>query len=405
MTYEAGNNLKVSLLTGGGDPNYAIPLTCSLIENGVFVDFIGSDTMKDDPLFADSTRVRYWNLRGNQDRRAPLIKKIIRVWRYYCRLVKYCLATDSRIIHVLWLNKITYFDRTLMNVFYKALGKTVVFTAHNVNAGKRDGNDSILNRCTLKFLYHIVDKVIVHTNRMKSQLVDEFKICESKILVMPFGINQFIPCTELSAMEAKKSLGILPDSRTILFFGRIVPYKGLEYLIPAFATAKKQDGEMMLIIAGMIERGCDSYWERIQQLIKTAGVSDSILYRLEFIADKDIEIFFKASDLLVLPYKHIFQSGPLFTAFRFGLPVVATDVGSIREDVEVGQNGFICKQQDSSDMAEKIGGYFESDLYRNLSQRRERIITHANTRYSWEKNGRLLKSVYRSLLECRSTGR
>ena len=57
----------------------------------------------------------------------------------------------------------------LLMLYYKLLGKRIVFTAHNVNAGKRDSNDSWLNRLSLKVQYNLSDHLFVHTEGMKSE--------------------------------------------------------------------------------------------------------------------------------------------------------------------------------------------------------------------------------------------
>ncbi len=69
---------------------------------------------------------------------------------------------------------------------------------------------------------------------------------------------------------------------------------------------------------------------------------------------------------MVLPYKEIFQSGVLFLAYPFGLPVVATDVGSFREEIVEGSTGFLCKPGDPAELAKAVETYFASDLYKNL---------------------------------------
>ena len=70
---------------------------------------------------------------------------------------------------------------------------------------------------------------------MKGELVAEFDVVEDKISVIPFGINNTVPDTSLSTAEAKRQLGLSQRDRTLLFFGNIAPYKGLEYLIAAFS--------------------------------------------------------------------------------------------------------------------------------------------------------------------------
>jgi D-inositol-3-phosphate glycosyltransferase len=388
--------MKISLLTGGDDPNYAFPLSSSLSSQGIEVDFIGNDEMQQAEII-NNKNINYLNLRGDQSENTPIQKKVFRLLRYYLKLITYAAKTDSRLFHILWLNKFIYFDRTFLNIYYKMLGKTLVFTAHNVNAGERDGDDNSLNRLTLKFLYKIVDHIFVHTMIMKQQLVEDFDIDEDKITVISFGINRFIPRSVLSSRQATEKLNLAANTKTILFFGRIAPYKGLSYLVSALANLKRKGDDFKLIIAGKLQRNCDQYWKDIEQIIEEYDLEDLIIRKVHFIPDEDIEIYFKAADVLILPYKHIFQSGPLFMSYNFGLPVIASDVGSFREDVIEGETGYICKAEDPVDLAAKIEMYFQSDLFKNLETNREKIMKFANEKYSWETVGQKTYEIYRRL--------
>ena len=135
--------MKITLLTGGDDPNYAFPLVTSLISNDIDVDFIGSDKMQD-PIITSKPQINYLNFRGDQSEVAPLKDKIKRILVYYWKLIKYSASTDSKIFHILWLNKFIYLDRTLLNLYYKLTGKKLVLTAHNINDRARDGRDNII---------------------------------------------------------------------------------------------------------------------------------------------------------------------------------------------------------------------------------------------------------------------
>lgn len=384
---------RVSLLTGGQDLHYALGLLSGLVQQDLDVEFIGNDAMQT----ADATKypnVKYINLRGDQSANAPTMEKVKRVLKYYYKLLKYAAQTDSKIFHILWLNKFTYIDRTLVNLYYKMLGKKILYTAHDINYRELVGQDSFLNSFTLRFMYNLVDHIFVHTEVMKQQLQKIYNVAGEKISVVPFGVNEVIPSTDLSTVNARYKLNVGADQKVILFFGNIAPYKGLEFLIQAMDRLKNKVENIKLIVAGRIKHDCQMYWETLEKMIDNYHLNGNVIYRTEYIPENEAEIYFKCADLLVLPYKHIFQSGLIYTSYRFGLPVVATDVGSLRDDVVEGETGFVCRPEDPEDLSEKIAAYFSSDLYRGLDQVRGKIIEYAAEKYSWAKAGKMAAEVY-----------
>ena len=111
-----------------------------------------------------------------------------------------------------------------------------------------------------------------------------------------------------------------------------------------------------------------------------------------------MEIFFKAADVLVIPYVQIFQSGVPFLAYSFGLPVIATDVGSLREDVIEGRTGSICRPQDPRDLAQAIRTHFDSELQQHPQATRQSIRDHATERHSWARVAAITEQAYRRVL-------
>ena len=388
--------IRISLLTGGGDKPYALGMAAALTSVGIHVDFVGSDDLSVPELLANP-RLNFLNLRGDQREDASTKAKVLRVLKYYARLIGYAAKAKPKLFHILWNNKFQLFDCTLLMLYYKLLSKRVIFTAHNVNAGKRDQNDSWLNRISLKVQYSLCDHVFVHTDGMKSEMTSEFRIPERKVSVIPFGINNTVQSTSLSSAEAKRQLGTSGDDRAVLFFGNIAPYKGLEYLISAFAELLNKDRSYRLIIVGK-PKGSEGYWKQIHQRIARSGIRDRVIERIEYIPDEETELFFKAADVLILPYTRVFQSGVLFLGYSFGLPAIASDVGTLKEEIIEGQTGFVFKPQDSSDLASKIDKYFRSELFRDLETRRAEIKAYANERYSWDKVAAVTTSVYSRFL-------
>ena len=389
--------VRVALLTGGGDKPYALGLASALVAQGVSFDFIGSDEV-DGPELHGTPQVNFLNLRGDQRSDASRWRKALRVARYYARLVRYAASAKPEIFHILWNNKFELFDRTLLMLYYRLLGKRIILTAHNVNSAERDANDSFVNRLSLGIQYRLSDHIFVHTAKMKNGLVHEFHVPEVKVSVIPFGINDTVPNSELTAREAKWMLGVSGSEKAMLFFGHIAPYKGLEDLVAALARLEGKGEGYRLIIAGR-PKGCDAYWNEIQRVICRSGVADRIIQKIEYIPDEKVEVFFKAADVLVLPYTHIFQSGVLFLGYNFGLPAIASDVGSLREDVVEGRTGYLFRPRDPEDLARALRDYFESDLYRHLESRRREIRDFASQRYSWAEVGEITKRVYLQLMQ------
>jgi D-inositol-3-phosphate glycosyltransferase len=392
----APSTLHVALLTGGGDKPYALGLAATLVSHNISLDFIGSDDLSVPELLTNS-QINFLNLRGDQRPEASLPAKVLRILSCYAKLILYAATAEPKLFHILWNNKFELFDRTLLMLYYKLLGKRVVFTAHNVNAGKRDSNDSWLNQTSLKIQYRLSDHIFVHTNGMKNELVVDFRVPKDKVTVVPFGINNTVPNSRLSNVEAKQQLRVNDGDKALLFFGNIAPYKGLEYLISAFSTLLSKDRSYRLIIVGRL-KGSENYWKQIQRAITRSGIRDRIIQRIEYIPDELTELYFKAADVLILPYAHVFQSGVLFLGYSFGLPAIAADVGSLKEEIVEGQTGFVFKPRDSSDLARTIDKYFESELFRDLESRRLEIKEYANERYSWNKVAAITTAVYSNLI-------
>ena len=126
---------------------------------------------------------------------------------------------------------------------------------------------------------------------------------------------------------------------------------------------------------------------------------DQVIQRIEHIPDDEAEIYFKAADVLIVPYIHIFQSGVPFLAYSFGLPVIATDVGSLCEDIVEGENRFclptarfVRSGRDHSRSTSR------ANYLRDLESRRLEIKEYANERYSWDKVAAITTAVYSNLL-------
>lgn len=388
--------MRVSLLTGGEDPEYAIPLAAALADRGIQIEFIGNDDMGRASCL-ERPGIEFLNLRGSQDPQTLLCSKIARILRFYQKLISYTLKTKSGVFHILWMNRFDVLDRTVVNAFYKLNRKKLVFTAHNVNAGKRDGTDTWMNRASLRAMYSMLDHIFVHTEHAKEELLREYGVKPSKVTVIPFGLNTYAPDTTLSKSEARRRLGLRDGEKVLLFFGLIAPYKGLDLLLAAMPAVSRTLPECRLIVAGSAKAGCEAYWQSLRSRLESDPVRSRIVLKDEFIPDNEVPILFKATDVLVLPYRAIYQSGPLSLAYRFGVPVIAARVGSFEREVIPNVTGILCESENPRDLARAIQQYFGSELYLDGEPAQKRIRELALEKYSWERISRTIVEVYASL--------
>lgn len=158
---------------------------------------------------------------------------------------------------------------------------------------------------------------------------------------------------------AARSLGLDPALRTVLFFGLIRDYKGLDLLIEAFA--RLGEGHQLLI-AGEPYGDFGKY----QRMIDQHPLRHRIVAHARYIADAEVPAFFSVADCLVLPYKGATQSGVTAIAFHFGVPVIATDVGGLAEIVTHERTGLIVPRPDAEAIAQGLKTFFEGDRSQRL---------------------------------------
>jgi beta-1,4-mannosyltransferase len=130
------------------------------------------------------------------------------------------------------------------------------------------------------------------------------------------------PC-QISRQDARQDLGLNPDEKVLLFFGRIRDYKNVPQLIDIFRATPGVN--LRLVIAGRPEASAIA-------LLQTLAQTDPrIQLHLEFINGDRAQVFFQAADLVVLPYREILNSGSALLALSFNCPVLVPNRGSMGE--------------------------------------------------------------------------
>jgi glycosyltransferase involved in cell wall biosynthesis len=185
--------------------------------------------------------------------------------------------------------------------------------------------------------YRRADRVIVHGRRHVETVRDKIGIPQHRI--------HFVPHVAIGD-RVDFGVGTPEDDNTVLFFGRIWGYKGLEYLIRAEPLISREIPAVRIIIAG---KGED--FEKYRKLMVNPArfeVHDA------WVTDGDRCGFFQRAAVVALPYISASQSGVIPIAFSHAKPVVATCVGALPEYVDHGRTGLLVPPRDERALAEAI---------------------------------------------------
>ncbi len=314
------------------------------------------------------------------------MKKAFKYVHYLYRLFVYSKNNKNKIVHFQFFRR-----RGDILLFYimSLFGIKLVFTAHNIMPHEKN----ILDKFLQNLVYRSAGAIIVHSEYIKKKLLMNFRINEKKIHVIPHGnFDIYLQESGISRSEARKKLGLSQDDKVLLFFGYIREYKGLDLLLDAFANAGTSDDNLKLVIAGRPMNEA----LRAKYLSKIAGISANgkIVTRLDFIPSGEIQDYFEASDIVILPYKNIDHSGIVHLAYSFHKPVIVSQVGDFPETIEHGKSGFVLNENTPARLSEQI---LEAvgDMKKLLKM--GEYAGHLNdTKYSWINISRKTAEVYRS---------
>lgn len=184
---------------------------------------------------------------------------------------------------------------------------------------------------------------------------------------------------------AREILGIPLDKKVLLFFGFIRDYKGLDVLLEAIS---KLSDEYLLVIAGEVYGDFDKY----DSIIADLTIENRIKKFIRYVDDKEVPLFFSASDVCVQPYKSATQSGIVGISFHFELPIIATDVGGLREIIEEYHTGIVVEQAHSELIKDAVIEFFsgDSNIFKDNIRRFKEIC-------SWKSFAENLLKLYQSL--------
>ena len=335
------------------DPAHMTPyydgwLCEALASAGCDVRLVASRYLYDPKLPASScfkTDAHYFRLLNSRHLlQYPRLRKILRAICYpvdHVRLLNKIAVDPPDVFHAQW-TRLPLFDALLLDRV-RAYGIPIAYTVHETIPLFA----SIGVKQRLERVYRKADALIFHAEANRADFCRVFPtIPADRLHVIP----HLMPLPTLPAGAdrhlARLRLNLPTEAPILLFFGSLRPYKGVDLLLDAFARAVEARSDLRLVIAGSPHDADPVLVDRLK------ACESGVDARLEYIPSDEAWLYHVAADVIVFPYRRIYQSGALLTAMSYRRAVIAAAVGALPETVD--GNGWVVPPDNPAALAEAM---------------------------------------------------
>ena len=285
------------------------------------------------------------------------------------------------VLHVQETNDFWYDLTLLLNKM-----PPLVTTIHDVFRHPGDRGTTPGSEYTRRIALSRSQQLIVHAEVLKDALIKQFHVSEQRVNVLPHG--------ELGSMYQRlgSNKDVVREPYTLLFYGRIWPYKGLKYLIEAMPLIAERIPEVKLIIAG---RG-----ENIDQYFSNGYEEKHYEILNRYIPAEEVADLFQRSTATILPYIESSQSGVAAIAYATGTPVIASNIGGLGEMIRHEKDGLLVPPGDVRALADAIIRLLsDGELQHQL---RTAALIRCQEDLNWSKIAAQTVEVYRKAIDVKS---
>ncbi len=315
-------------------------------------------------------------------RRENYLRTLFRLWRRWRKI-------RPQILHIQSL--LAPRKEALLFLLCRLLGIQVVMTAHNVLPHEVRAFEEYF----YTLYYRLADALIVHSEQNRRRLLELVPALDPRRLyVVEHGNYEHFRDLELDRQEARQQLGLSSTAQVVLFFGALRPYKGVDLWIQAVGPVRRSCPDALFVVAGHVLVGEGAAYER-QAAALGLGPEDLEL-RFSYLSTAQAISYVCACDLVVLPYREIYQSGVLLWAYSFGRPVLATRVGSFPECIEEGRSGWLVDKEDVPALQQALVHILQDP--QGLARAGAYARQLAQTRFGWAASAQRTVEIYRQLI-------
>jgi glycosyltransferase involved in cell wall biosynthesis len=211
--------------------------------------------------------------------------------------------------------------------------RSIEFRVHEVDYDA--GNSPSVHGRLLRALWRAADRVVVHTRAERDRFAAAFGLPPDRVELAEHGSN-FVVRSSATRGEARARFGIPDDETMFLSIGFIQPHKGFDRAVRAFAAGGLGRRGCRLDVVGSVRVEELAYLDHARELRALADATPSAYLHEEYVGDEAFDAWIVASDVVVLPYRHIWSSSVLERARLYDRPVIATRVGGLRDQAPDG---------------------------------------------------------------------
>jgi glycosyltransferase involved in cell wall biosynthesis len=259
----------------------------------------------------------------------------------------------------------------------------IIFICHNVVPHERSPIDKLLSRLAFSAAHGF----LVQSGEDRDNLLKLRR--RAGVRVHPHPIYDFFRKGGITKEQARGRIGAR-EKHVILFFGYVRPYKGLHHLLEAMPLIRGRIPAELFVVGEFYEDK-----QPYSDLVERLGIVDSVTFVDRYIGNEEVEPYFMASDLVMLPYISATQSGIVQISLAFDRPVIVTGVGGLPEVVSPGRTGFVVPPADPEALAAAAVKFFVE----GWGERMAPFFEEERKRFSWEEMAKTLEELYRGVGE------
>lgn len=299
-------------------------------------------------------------------------------------LKKYIVEKSIDVVYLQWFS-LPWIEWIYVDLLKKYC-KVVIMIHDVVPFNNRPLEMKFLNK-----IYNNADILFIHTDIAKKEFYNNYRV-KTPLFVTGQAFSNKADYEKVNKNVSREYLTIPKDKIVFLFYGTIRESKGLDILIKAFHEAYKENEGIFLLIAGAFNKvDKNKYISLVNKLLK----NNNSKIKFGFIPYEDEKYYFSSANVLCLPYRELTQSGVAQLGLVYDLPIIATDVGAMKEVVIDKENGLMFEIDDVDDCKNCILELANNSNFRKTSSINSRKLSI--TRFSLENKSNIIIKVIKNI--------